>query len=228
MTHNEMPEFVKLMTGLGMLYGKPMNEFLIDIYWQALQMFTFEAVKTALQTHVQNPDAGQYLPKPADVVRYLEGSSHTQALQAWSLVARAIRTIGCYESVVFDDPVIHAVIADMGGWLELCRMTEKEMPHRAREFEKRYTAYVLHPPVDYPKQLVGLIEAKNSLQGFPVKPPLLLGDSRQAWLVYEQGSDYRLPAALLTHDDSQAHSWSKRLGDLCAFTTPAMMMQLRK
>src|SRR5262249_41248898 len=99
MTNADMTKFVKLMTGLGILYGKPMSEQLIDIYWQALQSFSFSAVKEAFNAHVRNPDTGQYLPKPADVVRYVEGTGATQALQAWSQVIRTIRSVGCYDSV---------------------------------------------------------------------------------------------------------------------------------
>jgi hypothetical protein len=53
--------------------------------------------------------------KPSDVVRYLEGSTSCQALQAWSKVMQAVKTIDQYDSVVFDDSLIHAVIHDMGG-----------------------------------------------------------------------------------------------------------------
>jgi hypothetical protein len=184
MTHMDMTEFVKLMTSLGILYGKPMSEQLIDIYWQALQAFSF---REAFNAHVRNPDTGQYLPKPADVVRYIEGSGITQALQAWSQVVRTIRSVGCYESVVFDDPIIHAVIEDMGGWLQLCKVTEKDLPFRAQEFEKRYQGYIVHPPHQFPKQLAGLIESCNHLQGYPKEDPLLIGDIAQAHQIYQQG-----------------------------------------
>ena len=196
MTHADMTEFVKLMTGLGVLYAKPMSEHLIDIYWQALKNFSFAGVKEALNAHVRNPDTGQYLPKPADVVRYLEGAGQTQALQAWSQVVRTIRAVGCYESVVFDDPIIHAVIEDMGGWLQLCKITQKELPFRAHEFEKRYLGYVLHPPQHFPKQLIGLIESQNNLQGYGSDQPFLIGDIVQAHQTYRQGcaaSEMTLP-----------------------------------
>lgn len=198
MQANDMPDFLNLMTGLGALYGKPMNEPLIEIYWRALSRFDFAAVKEALQAHIDNPDAGQYMPKPADVVRYLEGSSQTQALQSWSRVVKAIGQIGCYRSLIFDDPVIHAVIEDMGGWVNLCKVTEDELPFRAQEFAKRYAGFVLHPPATYPKQLAGIFEQQNSMQGHKVEPPVLIGDQQKALLVYQGGSD----AALQYHTPS--------------------------
>jgi hypothetical protein len=203
MQTSDMPNFLNLLTGLGALYGKPINEPLVEIYWRALQRFEFPAVKEALQAHVDNPDSGQFMPKPADVVRYLEGGSRTQALQAWSRVVKAIGSIGCYRSLVFDDSVIHAVVSDMGGWVQLCKVTEDELPFKANEFEKRYTGYVLHPPETYPKQLTGVIEQQNSSQGHEVEPPVLIGDQHKALLVYRSGGDtalpYHQPAVPLTH-----------------------------
>lgn len=193
MQTNDMPNFLILMTGLGALYGKPINEPLVDIYWRALQRFDFASVKEAFQAHVDNPDSGQYMPKPADVVRYLEGSSRTQALQAWSRVVKAIGSIGSYQSVVFDDPIIHAVVAEMGGWVQLCKVKEDELPFKANEFEKRYAGYVLHPPEKYPKQLTGILEQQNSIQGYEVKPPTLIGDQQKALLVYQGGGEAALP-----------------------------------
>lgn len=190
MKFNEMAEFAKLMTGLGMLYGKPMNEPLIDIYWHTLLSFDFKSIKEALQAHVKNPDTGQFLPKPADVVRYLEGSSESQALRAWSVVISTVRAVGRYESVVFDDPIIHRVISDMGGWIRLCEISEKDLSYRAHEFEKRYLGHLIHPLGEYPQKLIGLIESYNNSQGHPIESPLLIGDAEKARQTYEKGNEY--------------------------------------
>lgn len=201
MKKEDMAEFAKWMSNIGLLYNKDINEYLIEFYWQAFQPFSLRAVKTALQSHVKNPDSGQYFPKPADLLRYLETSHSSHALRAWGEVHRAIRTVGCYESVVFDDPIIHAVIADMGGWLRLCRMTESETPWREKEFERRYTDYAANPPSSYPGQLLGLIAVSHQQQGLPAQAPRLLGDGQKAQRVYQQGNAHEPahPAALLGH-----------------------------
>jgi hypothetical protein len=185
----ERMNFAECLMGLGALYGKPVNEFLIEIYWQACAKYEFQDVQKSLQAHVNNPDQGQFMPKPADIVRYLEGTSHTQALQAWSEVMKGISSAGCYSSVVFDDPIIHAVLSEMGGWISICKINEEELPFKAREFEKRYAAYVLHKPKNYPSYLVGLIELQNSAHGHPFEKPLLLGDHQKALAVYQQGNN---------------------------------------
>lgn len=192
----ERKHFAECLMGLGVLYGKPVNAFLIEIYWQACARFDFSAVQQALQAHVNNPDQGQFMPKPADIVRYLEGGSHTQALQAWSKVMQAMNSAGCYASVVFDDPRIHAVITEMGGWIALCKTKVDEQPFKAREFEKRYAAYVLHSPENYPRHLVGMIELQNSAQGYPVGTPLFIGDHAKALAVYQQRSHHNVVSHL--------------------------------
>lgn len=187
MKPSDVSEFTRVLTSVSSLYGKPMSKSLVELYWAALQRFELAEVKQALQAHVNHPDCGQYMPKPADVVRFLQGDSRSQALQAWSHVLRTIREVGSYTSVIFDDPLIHAVIRDMGGWVEFCQVSEKERPFRERNFTERYVGYVNHPPTYYPKQLTGWFEHQNGLQGYPFEPPVCIGDPQKALQVYRQG-----------------------------------------
>lgn len=189
MITTDRPLFAKLLTRLGILYDKTISTALLDIYWNALLPFDIEAIKSAFQSHVQNPEGGQYMPKPADVVSYLQGSHATQALGAWSQVMNALYRFGSYHSLIFDDPCIHAVISDMGGWVHLCETTQRELPYRAREFEKRYAAYLCRPPVCYPKQLNGRLAAQQNAIGNLNEPPLLVGDVHKAQQVYQQGQE---------------------------------------
>lgn len=176
----DLPRFKQLLTGVCVLYGKPVPETLLDIWWNALEKLEFDAVKKALEAHVLHPDKGQYMPKPADVMEQLQGSTESQALRAWALVAKSIREVGAYESVQFADPLIHAVIRDMGGWIALCQGKVSELPFRAREFEKRYQSLWNHPPLECPHQLAGLLEQQNRLGGYVPPPPVLIGQHSSA------------------------------------------------
>lgn len=187
MKPSDVTEFTRVLSSLSTLYGKPMSKPWVELYWAALQRFDLTEVKRALQAHVNHPDTGQYMPKPADVARFLQGDSRTQALQAWSRVLNATREVGSYTSVIFDDPLIHAVIRDMGGWVTLCQMREKELPFREQNFMARYVGYVSKPPAHYPKQLTGLLAHHNALQGYKSEPPVCIGDQQKAWQVYRQG-----------------------------------------
>ncbi len=187
MKPTDMNAFTQLMMGLGVLYSKSIHAILIEFYWHAFVRYEYSAVKEAFQAHINHPDTGQYFPKPADIIRYLDGSTQSRALLAWTKVVQAIRNPGTNITVVFDDFLIHSVLQDMGGWLTLGLVKETELPYRAKEFNQRYGAYVLHPPTGYPKQLTGFFEHQNTQRGYTATSPCLLGDEAKALSVYQYG-----------------------------------------
>lgn len=194
----EMPEFVELLTALSLSYGQSLNEFAIERYWQTLEPFEFAEVKKALYAcTTQNPDKGHFMPQATEVLRYIQGSTETQALQAWNQVLKIIKSIGSYDSLIFDDPILHRVIDDLGGWVCLCETTLDELKFKGNEFKKLYAAYVLHPPAEYPKKLRGRLAWQNSLQGFDEPTPVLIGDKDKAHQVYQLG----INATALIHRD---------------------------
>ncbi len=137
---------------------------------------------------LQNPDRKWGMPTPADLIVLLQGDSRRYAFKAWSQVVTAVRTVGRYNSVVFDNPLIHCVIRDMGGWIYLCQQPEKELPFLRHEFEKRYRDYQGKPHVSYPRSLKGSLEHDNQVQGFSQQSdPILLGDPERALAVYNNG-----------------------------------------
>jgi hypothetical protein len=169
--------FVEMLTYVGALYGRDMSSGVIDLYWSALQQFDLSAVRQAFDRHVKSPDAGQYMPKPADLIRMLGGTSQDAAMQAWAKVERAVRRVGGHESVVFDDAIIHRCVADMGGWVKLCATTEEDLPFRARDFQALYRGFAMRreaPP--YPAHLIGRFEAQNRMAGQKVAEPVLIGN----------------------------------------------------
>lgn len=184
------------------LYGKKMSTPLLSLYWSALERFNFDDIRRAITYHVNNPDVGQFMPKPADIIRYLEGDSHTLALQAWSKVESAIQKIGSYASIVFDDAIIHVVIIEMGGWSKLCGTSSSEMPFRANEFMKRYQSYHHKKLEFYPRYLPGAFEHVNRVNGYidEIKCPVLVGDEKLALNIFSTGS-YGSPIGI--HHESQ-------------------------
>ena len=189
MNIEDKPQFFKLIANVYAFYRQDFSEFAGNVWWQAMQPFDFPAVADALNRHCINPDSGQFMPKPADAVRMLKGSSLDSAMIAWSSVDKGIREVGTYESVVFHDALIHRVIADMGGWIALGTKTEDEWPFVAKEFQNRYKGYSSrNERPEYPKKLLGMAEAQNAQLGFRTMPPRLIGDPEQARLVFQQGA----------------------------------------
>lgn len=204
MNESDKEQFAQTMVGIGELYAKSISPQLISLYWEALKRYELDEVVRGLNQHVVDPDSGQFMPKPADVVRQVDGDTNSQALTAWSKVEGAISRVGHWRSVVFDDAIIHAVIEDMGGWTNLCMVTNEEIPYRRNEFEKRYRGYANRGVVDYPKKLMGRADAHNEQQGFPVNQPVMIGDVNHAKLILEGGSDKSV--LKITHLDDEPRS----------------------
>lgn len=95
---------------------------------------------------------------------------------AWVKVLKAMRQAGVYKTIVFDDAIIHAVIADLGGWVKLCGLSERELNFQQREFERLYAYYLQHPIKAYPRQLSGIISTANAASGYQFQSePVLIG-----------------------------------------------------
>lgn len=186
----DFKRFLTVLTGIADYYGKELSEGVITLYWQGLMQYDIAAVEKALWEHTQNPDSGQFMPKIADVTRNLQGRTVDQASIAWSKVDGAVRRIGTYADVVFDDPIIHRVIADMGGWIKFGTVEEKEWPFTANEFKTRYQGYRMRGEVpEYAPVLVGIANAHNGKEGFAKQPPMMIGNEARAKQVMLAGTN---------------------------------------
>ena len=187
----EVQAFTRLMTNISEYYGKEISAASIKVLMLGLQKFAVLDIQRACSVHLQNPDRGQFMPKVADIVRIIDGDTQSQAGGAWVKADRALRIHGPYADVCFDDPIIHAVIADMGGWIHFCtRSDEHEYPFQQKEFERRYQGYAGKPLQFYPKLLRGIASHSNTVENqHRIEPPKLIGDHERAFLVYQNGND---------------------------------------
>jgi len=188
MNEREQGRFTELMIGLGEYYSRSISDAVISMYWQGLQRYDIDAIQQAFNRHINNPDTGQFMPKIADVSKMLGGTSNDKALGAWSKVDKAVRQVGPHRSVVFDDPMIHRVLQEMGGWIGLGQKTEDEWPFVAKEFENRYRGYAMRGErPEYPPVLVGIADAMNTRGGFKTEQPMLIGKPEIAQEVMRLG-----------------------------------------
>ncbi|WP_454826058.1 DUF6475 domain-containing protein [Paraburkholderia xenovorans] len=190
MTSNDHSAFVALVADVHAFYRRDFSDFSAAVWWNALKPYDFQAVSDAVGRHSVNPDSGQYMPFPADIVKMLQGSTQDAALVAWAKVDRAVRSCGTYNSVVFDDPLIHRVIVEMGGWVLVGSKDEKEWPFVGKEFENRYRGYRMRSETpEYLPVLIGIAEAQNNRMGQKSQPPVLIGDVEKAKRVMLAGAD---------------------------------------
>lgn len=178
MTDADRPHFAALMTGWADYYRTPLSRTTIDIYWNLLRQYDLGAVDQAMQRHAARPDKeGAFMPKASDLTVMLVGRSNDQAAQAWAKVDRAVRTVGTWDDVVFDDPLIHVVVAELGGWAWLGNQTDKEWPFVEKNFTTRYQGYRMRSErPEHPRLLTGIANAANSAAGRPKLPAIMVGN----------------------------------------------------
>lgn len=193
MKQDDFSRFKEGVQGVYSFYAKEVSDFALDVWWNSLRSYDLAAVIDSFNRHLMNPDTGQWLPKPADIVKMFGGRTQDRALQAWAKVDRAVRTVGPYESVVFDDPLIHRCLHEMGGWIGLSQKTNDEWPFVGKEFENRYRGYAMRSEVpEYQPVLIGIAEAYNSQNNHKSDQPRLIGNTEKAELVMRGGSNVNL------------------------------------
>lgn len=204
MQKDDFERFGTVLTALSELYSKSLSQGAITLWWQALERFDFEQVSRAIRAHTEDAQSGQFMPKPADLIRVLEGTATQRAALAWGAVFDAMQRVGAYQDVVFDDPVIHAVVEDLGGWPKLCRGSASELSYLQHRFAESYRAYRGRQSFEYPRRLVGDRSSDEMYlrRGLPPPKPVVLGNVEQARLVYQGGVSGAKP--LLTLADAAA------------------------
>ncbi|MDM0043750.1 DUF6475 domain-containing protein [Variovorax dokdonensis] len=189
MRPDDKPALVALVADALAYYRQPASEFTLSVWWQACQPFELEQVSKAMTVHATHPERGQFAPKVADIVRILQGTHTDRANLAWGKALDAMARVGAYTDVVFDDPAIHAVIEDVGGWPKACRTEMKDLSYLQHRFCQAYTAYIGRGAFDHPRRLMGDRSPDHEYErkGLPVPKPAIVGDPKLCALVYQGG-----------------------------------------
>ncbi|MGV1045540.1 DUF6475 domain-containing protein [Limnohabitans sp.] len=170
--------------------------FSLSVWQQACEPFTLEQVRKAFTAHATDPQRGMFPPKVADIVRALQGTHGDRSLIAWGKTLEAMSRVGAWRDVVFDDPVIHAVVQDLGGWVKLCRMPSKDIGYVQHRFCQTYQAYASVGHLDYPAVLAGDCSPGGEYHryGLPEPEVVHIGKRAQAALVLAGGSASKAPS----------------------------------
>ena len=189
MLQSERGDFAQLVTDVLAYYRQDASRFVLDLWWNACKTFDFEQIQKAMQRHATDPEHGQFAPKVADIVRILSGTATDRAALAWGKCLEAMSSVGAYTDVVFDDPAIHAVVEDLGGWPKLCRTEMKELGYVRHRFCESHRAYTGRGQFDYPRRLGGDRSPDSEYEkvGLKLPRPALIGNQDLAKLVYQNG-----------------------------------------
>lgn len=216
MIRTDFDRLATSLAALAELYGKTISPGAIALWWQALERFDIQQVQRAIRAHTEDAQAGAFMPKPADLIRHLEGTSTDRTALAWGKALDAAARVGAYTDVVFDDPAIHAAIDDLGGWTKFCRAETSELSYLQHLFGQSYQAYVgRHEGFDYPRILSGERSADEvyTKRGLPPPKPAVIGDVVRAREVYRLGSSAG-KTAIAAQAIEAVEAGPKLIGDL--------------
>lgn len=189
MVESDKRDFAAVLRATLDVYGKEASPDVLRIWWAALQDRSIDEIRIGFSRYIRSTESGSFPPKPADIIRMIDGTSSDRGMVAWSKVHEAILRVGSYRSLAFDDPIIHVVIEGMGGWPALCATPKDELPFRSNEFSKRYRALAeTGGASSYPSYLVGISESQNNMNGFKSDPPMLIGDASKAAQLIASGT----------------------------------------
>jgi len=173
-------KFAEMMTMLCEVFGKEPTKPLIAAYYMALKDMTQQELERAIEGILTKKF--NKMPLPAEILEFIHGNLEDRAMLALEKVERAMRDVGGYRSVVFDDPVIHMVIESFdGGWPGLCAIPEREWKFARKDFLKLYQAMSKEKNRRPVPKLVGIHEHINQLNGCEYKGrPVVVGDRKRA------------------------------------------------
>ena len=175
MLDTDKQEFRSMMMAAGEVYGREVTQPMAAIYLSALANVSIEQVQEAMMAHMQNPDSGQFFPKPADLIKQMTGTTKQQdaaiedrAAIAWACIERDIRRIGSYGTLKLEDKQALATVKAMGGWQSICQTETSKMEWKRKEFIRMYETFERMPLEALPSSLPGRIEMSEVKQAGPV------------------------------------------------------------
>lgn len=156
MDNKDLPEFSKIMAVLTTTYDRRTSEELLGIYYDILKQFGIEEIKNAVCEHIQT---NKYFPKPSELIALIKPpeSIEDKANKAWILLLKAIAKHGYYDSVQFEDKIIHTCIRAMGGWMQVSNREPDTWMHK--DFIGFYQSYCY--ATSHADIVSGIIEKQN-------------------------------------------------------------------
>lgn len=156
MNAEDRVEFAKLMATIAAAYSRELTDQLVGIYFKVLIDFGIEDIKFALTSILRS---SRFFPKPCEIIELIQPqeTDESRADKAWTLLLKGIKEHGYYDSVQFDDEVIHSCIRAMGGWQTVSDRSPDTWMHK--DFVNFYKSFQNAP--SYPTHIAGFLEVKG-------------------------------------------------------------------
>lgn len=108
MDDRDKPRFADAITECATVYGETLTPERIASYWRLLSHLPIEAIESAIDAHMRDPERGRFFPRPADIIAAAQRSyddGHPTPEEAWAI---AVTAEDEDETVVWTDEIAQA------------------------------------------------------------------------------------------------------------------------
>ncbi len=169
MTNNDQQKFKELIALISETYSEQFSSAQIVMWSTLFKNVTIKTFENAVYAHISCPDAGMFTPKPANIMKFINGTTKQNEQQledkaelAWHVIEGEIRRIGSYGSLKMEDKQALAAVKSIGGWKFICSKTKAELIWLHKEFLATYKNFE-HTDVNLlPDKLPGRILLENA------------------------------------------------------------------
>ncbi len=151
------------MTVLNEIYGDPsksISAFKMELYFNTLMNLTIDELNHAVIVLSRTKKIKTF-PLPAEIIEAAVGNAEDEAESAFEALLEAIRAIGPYRSVEFQDGIIGRVVKEMGGWETVCDWYEDDLKWNRKNFCDLYRSFVRRGVSREPVKCIGISENYN-------------------------------------------------------------------
>jgi len=163
MTKDDFAKFTKIMKALQNVFTpeKAVSKERAEIYFEFLKDLSINEIEKACCQVLKTKKIPTF-PTIGEIRERVESSIEDRAIEAWHV---ANRNLNIYDSVCFNDHVIHSVIEnEFGGWEKFCNLTWENESWDRRRFIQAYMIYARRK--EHPKYLPGFHERENQFHGW--------------------------------------------------------------
>ena len=138
MNKSDRNKFLAILETLHTMHDKQGSKVLIDLYWSVMKPYSIEKFTTAVENHISDPDKGMFFPKPADLIKVMQGDTNKAASKAWQSVIRRLERLGDSKPFESSDTAVLEALGAIGGYNRLCTLTYTQINDLEKQFLDSY------------------------------------------------------------------------------------------
>lgn len=202
MIESDREGFYKSLIALSHVFDKKISTEMSELYFDALKDMSVEDIAKACNILVRSV---KFFPKPLEFRESMAINTDDLAAIAYGKFYKGMMRAHPGRTLIFDDPIIHAVIENIGGWNEELYnkwSSIKDEVWLRKQFESLYQTYAkCGVPDNTPERLVGDCEAHNEGRWDINNKPILVG-SKESPILQKALAEYK-QKALESGDNSK-------------------------